>query len=218
MKAISIRQPWAWLIMHGGKDVENRSWKTNFRGRVLVHAAKGMTHDEYIDADYFIYGSDIELPRIDDIECGGIIGSVEIIDCVTQSSSPWFSGNYGFVLRDPKALPFRPVKGKLGLFDVDFHEEDDAHQWDEYGERCLKCGDKDWFAGPECKTIIKGHACRPEDRAMLATPPGQELLACATEELLAMSDQTIPHKSHTNPTQPLAAQGFECQQPLWRMK
>lgn len=43
MKALSIRQPWAWLILHGGKDIENRSWNTNFRGRFLIHAAAGMT-------------------------------------------------------------------------------------------------------------------------------------------------------------------------------
>lgn len=38
MKAISIKQPWASLIAHGIKDIENRSWRTNYRGRVLIHA------------------------------------------------------------------------------------------------------------------------------------------------------------------------------------
>jgi hypothetical protein len=47
MKALSIRQPWAWLILHAGKDIENRDWPTRFRGRFLIHAAKGMTRDEY---------------------------------------------------------------------------------------------------------------------------------------------------------------------------
>ena len=46
MKALSIRQPWAWLIVHGRKDIENRSWRTKFRGRFLVHAAQGMTRRE----------------------------------------------------------------------------------------------------------------------------------------------------------------------------
>ncbi|WP_229215634.1 ASCH domain-containing protein [Duganella sp. CY15W] len=41
MKALSIRQPWAWLIVNGYKDIENRSWSTNVRGKVLVHASKG---------------------------------------------------------------------------------------------------------------------------------------------------------------------------------
>ena len=38
MKAISIKQPWASLIAHGIKDIENRTWRTNYRGRVLIHA------------------------------------------------------------------------------------------------------------------------------------------------------------------------------------
>ena len=54
-----------------------------------------------------------------------------------------------------------------------------VHQWDENGKRCLRCGDKDWFAGSECKPTVKAHACRPEDREMIATPAGQELLECA---------------------------------------
>ena len=47
---LSIRQPWAWLILNAGKDIENREWPTRFRGRVLIHASKGMTHDEWEDA------------------------------------------------------------------------------------------------------------------------------------------------------------------------
>lgn len=54
--ALSIRQPWAWLIIHGGKDIENRTWPTRFRGRVAVHAGKGMTRDEYEAAMLFIAG------------------------------------------------------------------------------------------------------------------------------------------------------------------
>lgn len=41
MLALSIRQPWAWLIINGGKDIENRDWPTKFRSRILVHAGKG---------------------------------------------------------------------------------------------------------------------------------------------------------------------------------
>ena len=44
---ISVRQPWAWLIMNAGKDIENRTWRTDVRGRVLIHAAKGVTKDEW---------------------------------------------------------------------------------------------------------------------------------------------------------------------------
>jgi len=119
MKALSIKQPWAWLIINGGKDIENRSWPTKFRGRVLVHAAKGMTLKEYDEAVDIVkqINPQIIVPSLP-LQRGGIIGSVEIVDCVRQSESPWFFGPCGFVLRDPKLLPFRPLKGALGFFNV----------------------------------------------------------------------------------------------------
>lgn len=121
MLALSIRQPWAWLILNAGKDIENRNWSTRVRGRVLVHAAKGVTEGEYeygVDAA-IAYGCNLrQMPAWKAIERGGIVGSVEIVDCVSDSDSPWFVGRYGFVLRDPKPLPFTPLKGRLGFFDV----------------------------------------------------------------------------------------------------
>lgn len=119
MKALSIRQPWAWLILNAGKDIENRDWHTHVRGRVLVHAAKGMTRSEREDAyDTARHINPyILLPELP-VQRGGIVGSVEIVDCVQESESPWFFGSYGFVLRDPKPLPFIPWKGQLGFFDV----------------------------------------------------------------------------------------------------
>lgn len=133
MIALSIRQPWASLILKAGKDVENRCWPTRFRGRILIHAAKGMTRNEHEEAIAFaVYAIGAD-PRnagkqtttlrslgfaFDDLPRGGIIGSVEIVDCVKACSSPWFVGEFGFLLRDPQALPFVPWKGQLGFFDV----------------------------------------------------------------------------------------------------
>lgn len=116
MKALSIRQPWAWLILHAGKDIENRTWKTNFRGRVLVHASRDITF-----ADYEIAGMYAPLPSMDILRgyCGGIVGSVEIVDCVTESESKWFHGPYGFKLANPTQMPLVPLKGKLGFFEVE---------------------------------------------------------------------------------------------------
>lgn len=120
MKALSIRQPWAWLIIHGGKDVENRSWPTWFRGQVLIHASKGMSKEEWEDGyEYARYGvGGIIIPGPDQLQRGGIIGQAEIIDCVTSSDSPWFEGPHGFILRNAKPVPFRPFKGELGLFET----------------------------------------------------------------------------------------------------
>ena len=79
----------------------------------------------------------------------------------------------------------------LQRLQCDCVEEKLHHQWDGDGERCERCGDKDWFAGPECKPAVKGHACRQEDRAMLATPAGQELVACAIKDLEVIEDNGL---------------------------
>lgn len=111
MKAISVKNPWAWAIIYGGKDIENRTWKTNFRGRVFIHA--GLNADKNApDHVWDLLPEDVAI-------FGGIIGTVEIVDCVQASESKWFMGPWGWVLRDPKPISFIPYKGRLGLFDVE---------------------------------------------------------------------------------------------------
>ena len=117
-KALSIMQPFAWLIIHGYKDVENRDWKPwnaglKFRGPVLIHAGKRI-YEGYETAEDWDW-PEIERPR--EFDLGGIVGECEIVDCVTASNSPWFNGPYGFVIRNAKPLPFRPCRGMLGFFD-----------------------------------------------------------------------------------------------------
>ena len=120
MKAISIRQPWAWLIAHGYKDVENRTWATKHRGPILIHAGK--TLDPYFDEirqgvrAQGVRAQGVEFPDAKHIERGGIVGQANLVDCVTESSSEWFDGPYGFVLEDAQPLPFKPCKGRLGIF------------------------------------------------------------------------------------------------------
>lgn len=135
MKALSIRQPWAWLIIHGGKDIENRTWHTSHRGRFLVHAAKGMTKDEYHFACGFAHGLGVRIPPAKELLHGGIIGSVELVDSVNRHESPWYMGEKAFVLRDPDPLRFIPLNGKLGFFDVDdslIHEAEMAEIAEQY--------------------------------------------------------------------------------------
>lgn len=114
--ALSIRQPWAWLIVNGYKDIENRTWPTGFRGRFLVHAGKGMTRDEYEGALCAAEDNGVALPAFRDLERGGIVGVAEIVGIVSESPSPWFFGPVGFVLRNAETLPFMPCKGALGFF------------------------------------------------------------------------------------------------------
>lgn len=126
MKALTIRQPWAWAIFHAGKDIENRDWPTRLRGRIAIHAAKGMTFDEYHDFCELQgnilkagFGSDVIVPAFDWLPRGVIVGTAEIVDCVSESGSPWFFGNYGFVLKNAQPLdkPI-PCRGALGFWDV----------------------------------------------------------------------------------------------------
>ena len=126
MKALSVRAPWWWAILHG-KPVENRDWPTKLRGRVWLHAGKWWNAEEVQsdleDIACMAEGDDLEMPTpdLDAIrDAGGcIVGSVEIFDCVTDSLSEFFVGDYGFLLRDPIALPKPiPFKGALGFFEV----------------------------------------------------------------------------------------------------
>jgi hypothetical protein len=119
--ALSVRQPWAWAIIHAGKDIENRFWKYSnpglrFRGRVAIHAAKGMTREEYEDGADWIRRCGANCPHAVALDRGGIIGTVEIVDVVRVSSSPWFFGPCGLVLRDPQLCEFIPAVGALGFF------------------------------------------------------------------------------------------------------
>lgn len=120
-KALSIRQPWAWAILHAGKDVENRARRFHYRGPICIHASKGVASIEYMESRreiLAITGSRAHPPKLaDDFPRGGIIGTAEIVDCVEASDSQWFFGPYGLLLRNVQPVDFIPVRGALGLFD-----------------------------------------------------------------------------------------------------
>ena len=145
MKTLSIRQPWASLIISGApvfksvdngdgtqsvelegivfKDIENRSWRTDYRGRIKIHAP--LKADSFESTLKFlldkiglsIYAA-LLLTSPKYAPKGCIIGEVDLMSCVEDSKSPWFTGKYGFVLQNPKAYT-TPIKhkGKLGLFE-----------------------------------------------------------------------------------------------------
>lgn len=135
MKALSVRAPWWWAILHG-KPVENRDWFARQRGRVFIHASKWWNIGEISDdwdciramakrdgiAMPFPSGNDA-LGRLAETmrDTGGcIVGSVEIVDCVMDHPSAFFVGKFGFVLRDPVVF-YKPVpfKGARGFFECD---------------------------------------------------------------------------------------------------
>jgi len=118
MKALSIRQPWAWAILYG-KDIENRTWPTRQRGPFLIHAGKKFDHDGYL---WLLNHRDLltaDIPNRDQFQAGGIIGESNIVDCVDHHESPFFFGPWGFVLTGSEAIDFIPCRGQLGFFNFE---------------------------------------------------------------------------------------------------
>lgn len=107
-RALSIRQPWAWAILLGSKDVENRSWKTSYRGRFWVHAAKLPDKTAHLR------------PEGAELVFGAIIGSVRLRDCVCTSTSDWAEpDSWHWLLTDPRPLANPvPVNGRTLLWRV----------------------------------------------------------------------------------------------------
>lgn len=127
MKTLSIQQPWAQLIVEGLKDIENRSWYTQVRGEILVHAGKRF------DVEGFMWllnnwhrhsfpgavGDFCDRWKSETFPMGGIVGRTTIVDCVRQHASPWKNvGTWGFVLTNSAPLPLRQWRGQLGFFEV----------------------------------------------------------------------------------------------------
>ena len=108
MKALSIQQPWADMILYHGKDIENRTWRLPrwmVGQRIYVHAGKRVDWDA--PGEW----------RVTSERLGAILGEVTITGCVTDSPSHWFCGPYGFTLADPVAYENpRPCRGGLGFF------------------------------------------------------------------------------------------------------
>lgn len=115
-KVLSVRQPWAWLIVHGYKDIENRSWRSNYRGECFIHAPQAFDSGGYKWVRRRF--PKIKMPQPSEFERGGIIGKVEIVDCVSRSSSPWFAGPFGYVVAAARPVPFVPARGRLGFFNL----------------------------------------------------------------------------------------------------
>lgn len=137
--ALSLRQPWAWAVVHAGKTIENRRWNTRFRGPFLIHAAKAMTREEYEQAcDWIDDARGLTIvPSFDDLPRGGIVGRANLVEVVSPQSDlpPSFrrypdgeglAGNmwrwhmpeqWGFVLANIEPIPFKACRGALGFFD-----------------------------------------------------------------------------------------------------
>jgi hypothetical protein len=112
MKALTVKQPWAWAILHAGKDIENREWRTHYRGPLAVHAGARLHRDAALPRRSPMLG-----PR--DLVFSAILGVVDLVDVVESNRSKWFHGTFGWVLKNPRPLA-RPIlcKGRLGLWSL----------------------------------------------------------------------------------------------------
>jgi len=132
MRAISVRQPWAWLIVQGYKDVENRTWATRYRGPIFIHAGKQLDWEglAWVEKTWAVIGGKlrtrygfywprqriIDLPR--EFPLGGIVGIAEIVDCVRESRSPWFKGPWGIVLANAREVGFWACPGRRKIWEM----------------------------------------------------------------------------------------------------
>lgn len=120
--AISVRAPWSGFILCGAKDVENRSRPTKHRGPILIHAASKQPVLDEEDAELMaqLLGKPVDWENAN-FDIGGIIGVVDIVDCLPPGKpySPWHDEeSWGYVLKNPRKLPFTPCKGWLNVWPV----------------------------------------------------------------------------------------------------
>lgn len=125
LKALTIRAPWAWAIAQGWKRVENRSWATNFRGRIAIHAAVSKESDADAAATFTSLG--IEPPT--EFVRGAIIGTVELVDVLPldeflrrfggdRFDRGFALGPLCWVLREPRLCVPTPCSGNFQLWNV----------------------------------------------------------------------------------------------------
>ncbi|MEE6129147.1 ASCH domain-containing protein [Chryseobacterium arthrosphaerae] len=108
MKALSIKQPFASLIAHGIKPIENRTWKTNFRGRIYIHACTPRKFEVKFSNEQTIEAAPILKQLFDNtLPFGAIIGEVDIVDCVINHPSIW-----------AEKTPFCPITGLQYFADI----------------------------------------------------------------------------------------------------
>ncbi len=119
MKALSLKQPWAELILRGRKKIEIRKWNTKFRGDFLIHASKNPDKDA-MNSFGFLES---------DLPCGFIVGKARLVDVKKYQNTEEFNkdkdlhlaseewGNFGFILENVKRIDKLPARGKLGFWD-----------------------------------------------------------------------------------------------------
>lgn len=134
MKTLTIKQPWATLIIQGDKRFEFRSWKTSYRGDLLIHAGKGIDKEAMKRLKKYIP---------EDMPLGKIIGKVKLVDCIKMSpkfkemllkenneiyTKSSFQENYGWQVENVEVFNHPiPVKGHLSLWEYEVEKFNDKY-------------------------------------------------------------------------------------------
>lgn len=140
MKALSLTRPWTWLVLHGGKDVENRIWQTSYRGPLVVHGAMSRDLDAvipFVDLLTPAAGEALDEALLDGSALWtGLLGVVDVVGCCTAEMTgqgvctcgPWaLPGQAHWQLANPR--PFRqpiPAKGALRLWSLTQDQRDEV--------------------------------------------------------------------------------------------
>lgn len=190
-KALTLKQPWAWAVFNCGKNIENRSWDTSYRGRLFIHAGQAYDHS---GAAWIAEKFGVEVPGPGNLPEGAIVGWVEI-GSVSQESLkpnlfPWaIEGQYHWHLKRPyqfhKPIPYQ---GRLGLWPVEIPFPTPP-QWildnaQEFWARntqipngspyCPSNGSEgDWFCGGWCEQCSKLNSCPLPIRSMAGDQPAE---------------------------------------------
>lgn len=134
-KGLTFIQPWATAVAFAGKDVENRSWRTHYRGPLAIHAG-GSSPDDVLDellraerggprrplSHWIRRGRRrCELPTdAEAVPRSHVVAIAMLVDCVERSASPWFGGPFGWVLGGVVPVEPVPMTGGLSLWDCEF--------------------------------------------------------------------------------------------------
>lgn len=124
MKVLSIKEPWASLIMNGTKKIETRSWKTKYRGEIYIHAS--LSKAKITKPEVY------ELIKDMNFKCGYIICKCNLVDCIYMTDEyvndmkinhyeeyicgHYEVGRYAWIVENVKVIEPIEAKGKLGLW------------------------------------------------------------------------------------------------------
>lgn len=136
LRGLTVRQPWAWAIAAGGKDVENRTWTTRWRGRLLIHAGTALDewghHEQRVLAAWqALHGRPLDYRTLAQLPRAAVVATADLVDVHPASGacclSPWGQrwqddtaergGIHHWVLADVHQLPEPiPARGRQGLW------------------------------------------------------------------------------------------------------